>query len=458
MKKEEKRNSELIILCLAAFLVPFMGSSINLALPQIGEEFSMKAVSLSWIATAYLIATAVFQVPFARMADLIGRKKCFIAGVAIFSISTLICGLAKSAASLIIFRTISGLGSALMFGTNLAILTAIFPAEQRGKVLGINTSVVYLALASGPFFGGFLTHYFGWHSLFFVCAAIGIVVAIAAPYFLKGEWTEAKGEKFDYTGSAIYALGLFGLIFGFSELPSMLGFVFLGLGVIFFTIFVLYELRVRFPVFNVRLFAKNKLFSLSSLAALINYASVSAIAFMMSLYLQYLRGFDAQKAGLVLIIQACIQSIVSLYAGRLSDRVSPSLLATIGMSLSVVGLVGLIFLSPTTPMYIIIGIFMILGVGFGLFSSPNTHMIMSSVDKKHYGQASATMGTMRLSGQALSMGIAMMAISLFMGNRVIVPELYPKFMSSIHLTFGICAALSIVGTFFSAIRIKKLKS
>lgn len=418
----------------------------------------MKAVSLSWIATAYLIATAIFQVPFARLADLVGRKKIFITGLALFSISTFLCGMAYSGTMLIIFRAISGIGSAMVFGTNIAILTASFPAEKRGKVLGINTSVVYFALASGPFLGGMLTHYFGWQSLFFVCALLGITVVVLAIIFLKGEWIEAKGEKFDYWGAIIYAIGLFGLIFGFSELPQPISYISIGIGIIAFIIFILYEKKCSYPIFNMNIFSGNKVFSLSSLSALINYASTSAIAFMMSLYLQYIRGFDAQKAGLILIVQACIQSVVSLYAGRLSDKISPSLLATTGMGVIVVGLGGLVTISMNTSMGFIVFLLILLGLGFGMFSSPNSNIIMSSVEKKYYGQASATMGTMRLTGQAFSMGIAMMALSLHVGNEIMVPELYPAFMDSLHITFGICAILCIIGTYASSVRMKKQKT
>lgn len=444
----------LVVLCLSAFLVPFMGSALNLALPQISEDFSMKAIELGWMATAYLISTAIFQVPFARLADLLGRKKMFISGVVLFSICTFLCGLSTSGIQLISLRFLSGLGSAMMFGTNIAILTSIFPKNERGKVLGINTSVVYFALASGPFFGGMLTHQWGWKSLFYVCAAIGLVIVISSFYFLKGEWTESKGEKFDYIGAFIYGTGLFGIIWGFSALPRLDGFLWVGVGIAAFIFFVYFERRSSYPVFNVRIFSGNKIFSLSSLSALINYAAVSAVAFMMSLYLQYIRGFDAQHAGLILIVQACIQSVVSLFAGRLSDRISASWLATVGMGITVLGLGGLFFLTVTTPLYILVILLALLGFGFGLFSSPNTNVIMSSVDKKYYGQASATTGTMRLTGQSISMGIAMMAISLQVGNQLITPEIYPLFMKSLHITFGICVMLCLFGVYASSFRIR----
>ncbi|MDR1593696.1 MAG: MFS transporter, partial [Prevotellaceae bacterium] len=174
---QTNKNPALLILCLASFLVPFMGSAINLSLPQIGESFSMGAVSQSWISTIYLIAAAIFQVPFARLADLFGRKKVFIQGLALFGISTFLCGISFSGTMLIVLRALSGLGCAMMFGTSMAILVSVFPPEHRGKAIGINTSVVYFALASGPFLGGLLTQYAGWQSLFFITGLLGIAVA-----------------------------------------------------------------------------------------------------------------------------------------------------------------------------------------------------------------------------------------------------------------------------------------
>jgi EmrB/QacA subfamily drug resistance transporter len=446
------KKSALTVICLASFLVPFMGSAINLSLPQISNVFEMKAVSLSWIATAYLITTAIFQVPFARLGDLFGRKKIFITGIIIFSLFTILCGLSPSGTWLIVFRGLSGLGCAMMFGTSMAILTSLFPPQERGKAIGINTATVYFALASGPFLGGMLTHYWGWQSLFFLSGTFGIIAVVVAFFALHGEWVEAKGERFDYIGSIIYAVGLFGLIFGFSGLPQMSSFIWIAVGACTLVWFVLYELKDKHPVFNVRIFSGNRVFGLSNLSALINYACTFAVTFMMSLYLQNILGLTAQHAGLILIIQALVQCLVSLYAGKLSDRLNPATIATSGMAVIVAGLCGLIFLTPDSPLSLIMLLLTVLGLGFGLFSSPNANIIMSSVDKKYYGQASATMGTMRLTGQAFSMSIAAMALSLHLGNRMIVPEEYPRFMDSFRTTFIICTVLCIIGTYTSTFR------
>jgi EmrB/QacA subfamily drug resistance transporter len=432
-----------------------MGSALNLALPEISTSFSMSAVTVTWMATAYLISTAVFQIPFARVADLAGRKKVFLWGVFIFSLCTFLCGFAASAAILIALRFLSGVGSAMMFGTNIAILTSLFAPEKRGRALGINTAVVYAALAAGPFAGGICTHYFGWQSIFFSCAGVGVAVLLLSRFLLKDEWIEARGEKFDLQGSILYGAGLASLIYGFSSLPHMRGVVCLTAGAALFAVFVRLEKRHACPVFNVRLFSGNRVFALSSVAALINYAATSAIVFMLSFYLQYVRGIDARHAGLILISQACVQSVCSLIAGGLSDRCSPSKTATCGMCIIVAGIAGLTFLNQDTPVGWIMALLAVLGTGFGVFSSPNTAVIMGSVEKRYYTQASATTGTMRLTGQAVSMGIAGMSISWHVGNRKIVPELYPDFMQSMHTTFIVFVILCAVGVYASMARTGK---
>ncbi|MDR1746497.1 MAG: MFS transporter [Tannerella sp.] len=453
--KEINKNKALLVLCLASFLVPFMGSAINLTLPEIARVFGLGAVSQSWIASSYLIATAILQAPFARLADMYGRKRFFIGGLAIFGVTNLLCGFAQSGAWIVALRALSGVGSAMMFGTSMAILVSVFPQNERGKAIGVNTSVVYFALASGPFFGGMLTQYFGWQSLFFLIGVLGIIAATSAVVILKKEWTEARGEHFDFVGSLIYAAGLFCLVFGFSELPDIYAYILIAVGLSGMVIFTKYELRQKQPMFDVRIFSGNKTFSLSSLSALINYACTFSVAFLMSLYLQYVRGFEPQQAGFILIAQALVQCIVSFYGGRLSDKVNPSLLATCGMALLTVGLIALVFVSDTTSLVWIVLLLMLFGFGFGLFSSPNANVIMSSVDKRFYGQASATMGTMRLTGQAFSMGVATMALSIFVGNKLITSELHDNFMLSFHVTFIIFAILCAAGTYTSSFRVKK---
>jgi EmrB/QacA subfamily drug resistance transporter len=443
------RHSILYVICLATVLIPFMSSAANLALPLIAKEFSLSAVALSWLVSIFLLVSAIFPVPFSRMADMVGRKKVFFAGIIIFTIATFLCAVSISGAMLILSRLLQGVGAAMMFATNMAIVTSVFPPNERGKALGIITAVVYISISSGPFFGGMLTHYFGWRSIFYVTTIIGVLVMLGIIFMMKGEWIDSKKEKFDWPGVFLYGIGLSALIYGFSNLPKLHGFIFVILGLVSLTWFVFYEKDLASPLLNVRLFWENKVFGFASSAALINYSSTFAITFLLSLYLQYIRGFSAQHAGIILMVQPIAMAVLSPIIGRLSDKVDARNLATLGMAIIVVGLCLMFFLTSDTPIWALVSIMFLLGIGFGVFSSPNMNVIMGSVEKKYIGLASATTNTMRLTGQAFSMGITTMVISIFVGKAKITPDNYPQFMNSIHVTFIILALLCALGVFTS---------
>jgi multidrug resistance protein len=213
------KQAFLIVSCITAFLTPFIGSSVNIALPAIGSEFNMNAVLLSWVATSYLLSAAVFLVPFGRIADIHGMKKIFISGLAIYTISSCLAALAWSAPVLIASRVIQGMGGAMIFGTGTALLISAYPLQERGRVLGINVACVYIGLSVGPFLGGVLTQYLGWRSIFWFNALLGVLPIIITLWQIRGEWAHAKGEKLDLPGSIVYGLGLVAIIFGFSALP-----------------------------------------------------------------------------------------------------------------------------------------------------------------------------------------------------------------------------------------------
>ncbi len=444
-------KSVLLVTCLSASLVPLMGSALNLALPYMSEEFSLHASASGWIMASYLLSTAIFQIPCARLADIFGRRALFIVGVSLFFLFSIGCGLASSGWELILFRFLSGIGSSMMFATNMAILTAVVPAEKRGWALGLNAGTVYFSLAIGPFLGGFLTQRLGWHSIFFLAAGMSLLVLIGVLTLVRYEWRSQDNRSFDYAGAVIYAVGLSSLIYGFSQLPHWAGFLLTGIGVVVLTGFTLYERTLDQPVFNVNIFFRNRVFKHASFSALINYAATTSISFMLSLYLQYVRGLTPTQAGGILVAQSLIMAIVSLYSGRLSDRIPATRLASAGMMIIAVGLIGLCFLSATTGYVYIFLILAWIGLGFGIFSSPNTNLIMSSVEKNEYGLASATTGTMRLVGQAFSMGLAMMAMSFMMGDTPLSPAISEPLIDSIRIAFVISALLCLAGVYSSSV-------
>jgi EmrB/QacA subfamily drug resistance transporter len=446
---KQLKQSVLIIATVGSFIMPFLISAINLALPAIGKDLQIDAVRLSWVATSFLLSAGVFLVPLGRFADIFGRKKIILIGFCLVALGSLGCGFAPSFVVLIIFRVVQGLGSAMISGTGLAIITSVFPPQERGKVLGITVSAVYIGLSSGPFLGGMFTQYLTWRSLFFFSFILCLVVIYLIMRRLKGEWAEARGESFDIAGSLIYGFSLICLIYGLSRLPETLSIVLLALGCVGIFGFIQLERRRNYPVFPISLFTVNKAFAFSSVAALINYSATFAVTFLLSLYLQYIKGFAPQIAGIILLAQPIIMASFSPLAGKLSDRIEPRIIASIGMILTCLGLIGFIFLTSDTSILYVIALLIIMGFGFALFSSPNMNAIMSAVERRHLGIAAGAAGTMRLLGQMFSMGIATLIFTLCIGRVQITPQTYDALLTSLHIAFIIFAVMCFCGIFVS---------
>ncbi len=446
------RRSALLISTLSSFLTPFMGSSVLIALPTIGREFGVDAIALGWVATSFILAAAVFLLPFGRLADIHGRKLVYVGGVALFTIASLFCGLSTSVGLLIAFRALQGVGSTMMFGTGTAILTSVYPPGERGWVLGVNVAAVYLGLSLGPPLGGQLTWHFGWRSIFLVCVPAGLMVLGLLHWRLPGEWTGARGEKFDTGGACLSGLGLILLIFGLSTASGAWSAGLILLAVLAFATFVRWEYRTAAPMLDMELFRRNPVFVFSNLAALIHYSATFGVSFLLSLYLQDLRGLGPQAAGLVLLCQPAVMAACSPFAGRLSDRAEPRSVASTGMAMTATALAGFAFLGAKTPIALIALNLLLLGVGFSLFSSPNTNAVMGSVDRRAYGVASATLGTMRLTGNLLSMAICTLVLAIFLGREQIAPALHAVFLQGVRVTFAIFSVLCVIGTFASLAR------
>ncbi len=456
-KTEEKtsKKSVLLVATFAAFLTPFLGSAVNLALPSIGKDLHANAIELVWVISSFILSSAIFLLPFGRLSDIIGRKKIFSLGILLFTISTFLIIFSGSITYLIVFRIFQGLSSAMIFGTSLAIITSVFQPGERGKAMGINITAVYLGLSCGPVIGGLLTQYLGWRSIFAFLVPFGIISLILINRKIKTEWADAAGEKFDWRGSVIYGIALSSFMYGFSRLPSWLGWICIAIGVLMAVVFLIIEKKISNPVFDVRLILRNRVFAFSGMAALIHYSATSATGFFISLYLQYLKGLDARTAGLIMIFQPLAMTLLSPIAGRLSDKKNPGVIASIGMGLTAAGLILLCFIKVTTPNYLIVLLLIMMGIGFGLFSSPNSNAIMSSVENRHLGVASGVVGTMRMVGQMMSMGIAMMLISLYIGEQTINPATYPGLISGMRTGFIIFSILSVFGIFASLARNEK---
>jgi EmrB/QacA subfamily drug resistance transporter len=444
-------RSILFLGVLTSFLSAFMASALNLALPSIGEEFQVSAAVLTWIVTGYILATAVFILPFGRWGDIRGLKPVFVWGTAVYSLASFLCAIAGNFWFLMVGRIVQGVGASMIFASGTALISWAFLPGKRGEALGINTAAVYFGLSLGPVLGGFLTQ-LGWRTIFFSVAVIGSIAFVFELLWLKGPMFEPlKGESFDSLGSLFYAISIFLLVMGLSNAVNW-RYLFLALGgLILLVLFFFKESRTKFPLLDVKLLSKNIVFAFSNLAALINYAATNSTTVLLSLYLQVVKGFSPQVSGLILVSQPLIQALFSLISGKLSDRTEPRLIASLGMGFSGLSLLIFSFVDKDAPLWLLVLNLSLMGLGFGLFATPNTNAIMNSVNKEKYGIASSMLGTSRLLGQSFSLMTVTFIFSLFMGTAQI-SENPGAFISSFRTAYAFFAGLSVIGVFASLAR------
>ncbi|WNY28519.1 Riboflavin transporter RibZ [Methanimicrococcus stummii] len=449
----EQRRLVLIGISLASFMTPFGVSMLNLSLPEIGADFGVSTHALGWVATAYLLSSVLFLVPMARISDLVGRKKIFLAGMILATASACMQPFSPSFLFFILLRTLDGLSMACVFATSLPILSSIYPASSRGAVFGINIGVVYIGSSLGPVIGGIITQYFGWRSLFLLIIPLAAISTILIYRALKIEFIEGKGEPFDKTGAILYMITVFFVLFGLSNLPELWAFAATAIGLIALPVFIMYSRKQKYPIMQVNLFFTNKHFSRSNIAAFLNYAGTYAIIFFLSLYLQRVLMLPAGTAGFILLAQPLLQAIFSPFVGKLSDRFDSRYLTTFGMLLLAVGLFCLSTLNSESQILHLIIYEIIVGIGFAFFASPNTASIMGCVSRKDYSSASASLSVMRQSGMVLSMAIAMCVVSVFLGNtEMIRTDTIPLFLAAMRTTFYIGIVFCLAGAVLSYLR------
>jgi len=449
MDRKEK-NFVIIAVSIATFMVSFSASSLAVALPYLVADFSIDAVLQNWVSVSYLLSVAVFSVPFGKLSGKFGLKKTFLSGLLIFAIASVAATLSNSAYELILFRVLQGLGSAILNVNALTMISIALPPRERGRGIGINISSVYIGLTLAPAIGGMITHNYGWKSIFLFTIPLMVLVAILALWKVPQEWKTGIKYKFDYIGTIIYSIGILLLIYGFTIMYKLDGIIILIMAIILLVGFVLWELRHRFPVFDVTLFNNIKFVS-SSFASLISYFATFLVTYILNYHLQYVKGFDPQTAGLILIITPAMMAIISPFSGKLSDRINPQILASIGMGFVSFALFMLIFLDTQTPLYFIAIAMFIQGLGYGLFSSPNTNAIMGSVPRHLSSVASAAVSTLRVIGQTLSLGMLTVIFAIVIGSVQILPQLYPLLIESSQLACIISTILCIIAIIASLI-------
>ena len=451
----KKQKITLLVAITTAFLTTFMGSALNLSIPGIEKHFDVGAAAVGWVVTAYILAVSAFNVPMGKIADVKGRRMVLLAGIAVFSLASLGAVFSVSITMLVIMRMVQGLGAAMLFATNNAVLLSAFPEEKHGTALGMSVASTYTGLSLGPVIGGILNKHFGWQAVFATAVFIGAVAFIVAFTGLSKDEKHNENPGKDYAGNLVYIFMIVCLIYGFTDLsvkPYAWAILLLGLALGF--LFVKVELRSSSPVINMKMF-RDRTFSFSNMAALLNYGSTFAFSYLLSIYLQHVKGFDSQTAGLLLIVQPVVMAILSPQTGKLADKVAAYKLATAGMAICACCLGVLTFLSEDTSLVFIVVVQIFLGIAFALFSTPNTKAIMERVRAEDYGVANSIVATMRNLGQSSSMAIVTIVVGIVMGTASLQSTDTATLVKVIHIVFVINVILCIIGTFFSLLRSKE---
>jgi MFS family permease len=453
-------NSETYVVFVSfitSFFAVFLSAGIVLGVPAIAGEFAMNNVLQNWIPTIALLVVAVFTLPAGQISGKHGVKKSLIAGVIVFLAASIGACLSFSTESFLFFRVIQGIGMAFLNVSAMAMVVQAVNPKNRGKALGFTVTGIYLAGSLSPVICGFLVYNFGWRSMFYFTVPFLVLCLILMIFKIPGEWKTYENSRIDAIGYTLYGTGILLFIYGFTSLMNTSGIACVIIGMILLMIFGYYELRAESPAFNMRLFANMK-FTSSNIAALCSYLAIAAITTILNYHFQYVRGWNAQITGLILIITPIIMAFMAPNAGKLSDRIHPQKLAAIGMGIATVTLVILIFLDANTPLYLIVIAMVLQGIGMGLFTSPNTNAIMSSVPPNETPNASAAQSAMRTIGQTMSLGLLTLVFAWIMGSLKLSSQYACLIVQASQLICLICTALCIIAVFASLVGIRSKDS
>lgn len=445
------RRYTLLMVLLQSISTPMMLSAVNVAVPGIADDLGMDAVSLSWIPMSYLTASAMFILIFGRLADRYGRKRLFLTGTMGVILSSLFAACAPDGSLLLTGRFLQGICAAMLYATQVALISSVFPAAERGRVIGMTVSFVYLGLSAGPLLGGLLVDQFGWRAAFLVHIPMTLVVFLLGIWRVPGEWAAAHQQYYDVQGTLLYVLSIALVCGGVSLLPTSSGGLLVLSGILLMVLFVRCERRVAQPLLDVRLFFTSRLFTRSCAAAWLHYTATYANVVLIALYLYYFKGMTASLAGLVILAQPLTMSVVSQISGRLSTRIEPRLLASSGLVVSCLGLILLSRLQVDSAVSHVVAGLLLTGIGISLFVPPNSTAIMNSVESGMLGLASAAVSTVRILGQMGSMGLVTVMLALFVGKVELTPEHYDALLQAICTCFGV-AALLILPALYCSLR------
>ncbi len=464
----ERRWQLLAATATGAFIAPFDGSVVAIALPKIGPALHLSFVGALWVQVSYLLVLTVALIPAGRLADTWGGLRLYRIGLVAFALSSAAAGASISTTWLLAARCIQGLAAALLSATSTALVTEAFPGAERGKALGLNVTAVYLGLAAGPVLGGLLTQQVGWRSIFYVNVPVAAASLVLGWHLRSARHLKRRTPRasLDLPGVLLLvvalAAGTAGVslapIWGWTAVPSL---ALLAAGVGGVIALVAYESRRTEPFLDVGLFRRSRLFATANLAALANYMAFAAVTVLTSVFLEVVSGRSPEQAGLLLVAAPVAMVALSWLAGRASDALGSRWLSSGGMAVIAAGLVMLSQLPAQPSVSQIVGELLIVGVGMAAFSSPNTSAVMGAVPRSQLGVASGMLGTMRFLGQTLSIAVlgALATSQLGAGGQAVLLTGHAHgsgtasaYVSGYHLAMMAGAVIAIVGAAASLTR------
>ncbi|WP_158971795.1 MFS transporter [Paraglaciecola sp. L3A3] len=452
VEKSSVAKFALIIVCLGSIIGPLGMASVNIAIPDLAADLQANAKMVSWLPTLFILSSVMFMLPAGKFADNFGRKRVYASGLALNAFASFMCGLGTNIEWILFWRFVQGGASSMIFATGLAIITSVTPANKRGAALGIASACIYTGLTIAPAVGGWLTELWGWRSVFFFQVPIVLALLLLIKMRLAGEWKNAEKTKYDWWGTAIFAVFSASLVYGLSILPSVLGCFMLVLSAISLTSFIVHQSRSHRPLIRVQMFRDSRLFSMSLSTSLLMYASNFPLIFLMSLYLQYVKGFTPSHAGQIILVQALSMAIMAPLSGKLADKFQPRLIATLGCVIVGCGLYVLSSINVTTSILYITSSLLLIGVGFGLFSTPNNNAIMGAVQNNEVGVASASLNLSRTIGNLLGMSLVNLMVHYFIGDAQLTMEQNPALIQTFEMALNMSLIFVLLACFISVLR------
>jgi EmrB/QacA subfamily drug resistance transporter len=459
LTEENPRDRWLILITIGVgtFMSALDGSIVSTLLPVMAADLHTSIAGIEWVSTVYLLVVSSLLLGFGRAGDIYGNKKLYVAGFFVFVAGSALCGLAPTAGALIGLRGIQAIGAAMLFSNAPAILTKSFPPQQRGRALGALATFTYLGLTVGPSLGGWLSGTFGWRSVFYINVPVGALAISLALWFIAHDKPERNGERFDFNGALLFMTGLVALLAALNEGHAM-GWMdariigMFAVAFIMFAAFIYVELHSKSPMLDLSLFS-SRVFSSTTLSALLNYSSVFSVLFALPFLLIQGRGLTAQHAGFILTAQPIMMAITAPFSGALSDRIGSRIPATIGMAILTAGILSL---AATIQMSSFVGVAASLGVigfGVGLFVSPNNSALMGAAPRQRQGIASGVLATARNLGMVLGIGISGAVFTTMMARHSDASQL-SAMLIAVRASLFVAAGLAAVGTLTSWVRVK----